>query len=36
MYCNTDEKLLSNYLGYNIIDKPKPKDVIITVLEKLN
>ena len=35
MYCNTDEKLLSNYLGYNIINKPKPKDVIITVLEKL-
>lgn len=35
MYYNNDEKILSDYFGYKIITKPKPKDVIITVLEKI-
>lgn len=35
MYYEIDEHTLSNYFGYNIISKPKPKDIIITILQKI-
>ncbi len=35
MYYEINNKELSNYFGYNIINKPKTKDVIFTILEKL-
>lgn len=35
MFCEIDEKELSNYFGYKILNKPKFKDVIITILQKL-
>jgi response regulator RpfG family c-di-GMP phosphodiesterase len=35
MYYETDENILSNYFGYSIISKPKPKDIIITILQKI-
>lgn len=35
MYCEIDINLLSNYLGYEIIEKPKAKDIINSVLKKI-
>ena len=32
MYYDTDEKVLSNYFGYNIINKPKTKELISTIM----
>lgn len=35
MYYETEEKTLKNYFGYNVIYKPKTKDIITTILQKL-
>lgn len=35
MYYEIDENYLSDYFGYKIINKPKPKDIMITVLQKI-
>ena len=35
MYYENEEELLSNYFGYDIIEKPKTKDIIIKILLNL-
>lgn len=35
MYDSTDETHLSKYFGYKIIEKPKTKDIIFTILQKI-
>ncbi len=35
MYNEIEKKKLSNYFGYNVIAKPKTKEVIINILEKI-
>lgn len=35
MYYEVSESDLSNYFGYHIINKPKPKDIIFAILEKI-
>lgn len=36
MYYNTNKRCLYNFFGFKIIEKPKPKDIIIEVIKKLN
>lgn len=36
MYFDIKESTLSNYLGYNVICKPKPKDIILRILENIS
>ena len=36
MYYDNDENNLSNYFGYKILSKPKNKDLIIHILQKLH
>ena len=36
MYYEINKTDLSNYFGYNIINKPKPKDIIFTILQKIS
>ena len=35
MYYEIDKDILSDYFGYNIINKPKPKDIISTILQRI-
>lgn len=35
MYCEIDEKELYDYFGYNIIEKPKTKELVINILQKM-
>jgi len=35
MYDEIEKKKLSNYFGYKVINKPKTKEVITTILEKI-
>lgn len=35
MYCSNDKISLSKYFGYRIIEKPKTKDIIFIVLQKI-
>ena len=35
MYYDVDENILSNYFGYGILKKPKIKDIIYKVLQKI-
>lgn len=35
MFYNCNENVLNEYLGYKSIGKPKPKEIMITVLEKI-
>ena len=36
MYFSTEEKVLDDYFGYKIVSKPKTKEIITTVLEKIS
>lgn len=35
MYYEVSESELSNYFGYHVINKPKPRDIIFVILEKI-
>ena len=35
MYCETEENILSSYFEYEIIEKPKVKDIVNIVLQKI-
>lgn len=35
MYYNTNQVCLYNFFGFRIVEKPKPKDIIIEVIKKL-
>lgn len=35
MYLDTNKDIISNFFGYKLLDKPKPKDIVIEVLRKL-